>query len=239
MLRNGDELNYGFLPPANYNVDHIPVGFLIDTSGSMLPRIKEVCAEMNRLIYELSQDSITSKMIDTAIMGFNDSTYLFQDWRPVTEVNTIDLEAGGGTELGPALIEMVKLIQGRGHEYEDRNIVIRVPCLVLITDGYGGDVEEAARLIRKRTDERKLQLWTFCVGDYDKKTVARLTDGVRVYELKNENSTDFSEFFQGVIGSVLKVVSRSHSGEAVTWKNPVTDENSTLKVPNLDNWLIN
>lgn len=241
MLRNND-LNYGEMMPENYNEDEIIVHFLIDTSASMTPYIDLVCRQLNRVVEELKNDSMASKMVETAITTFNDTPYLYQDYRPVTQVNSVNFTAGGGTELNKALIETVNLVKQRGHRLvDDEGISIRTPFIFLITDGYGGDVTEAARLIKERTDDKKLQLWTLGVGEYDKATVAALhPDGKRWYEMKDtaDVRTAYEEFFQKVVTASVKAVSHSRPGERTEFDNPIKHDNSTLKA-GVDGWLEN
>lgn len=87
-----------------------------------------------------------------------------------------------------------------------------MPYLILITDGYGGDVTEIAEVIKQRTAEHKMKLWVLAVKGYDEKTVAQLTDGKRVFELVNEDGYDLTEFFDYMAVSV-KVVSTSAPGQ--------------------------
>ena len=241
MLRNNDS-NYGEMMPENYNEDEIMVHFLVDNSGSMIPYIDWVSRQINQVVEELRNDSMASKMVEIAITTFNDEPYLYQDYRPVTQVNHVNLTAGGGTEIGKALFETVEHIKHRGHRLvDDEGISIRTPFIFLITDGYGGDVTEAARLIKERTDGRKLQLWTLGVGKYDKETVALLhPDGTRWYEMKDtaDVKTAYAEFFQKVVTASVKAVSHSRPGDRAEFDNPIKHENSTLKA-GAEGWLMN
>lgn len=241
MLRNSDS-NYGEMMPENYNEDEIMVHFLIDNSGSMTPYMDLISRQLNLMIEELVNDSMASKMVEVAITTFNDKPFLYQDYRPVTQVNKINLTAGGGTELGKALIETVDLVKKRGHKLVDEEgISIRTPFIFLITDGYGGDVTEAARIVSDRTNDKKLQLWTLGVGEYDKATIAALhPDGARWYDMKDSADvrTAYSEFFQKVVTASVKAVSHSSPGVAAKFDNPINDVNSTLKA-GVEGWLMN
>ena len=240
MLRNGDQLNYGALPPRSFNEDHIPIIFVIDRSGSMTHDMPRVCAEINRLRDELAADSKTSKMVETAIVTFNDDVELYQDFRPVCEMKNVNITAEGGTELQKGLMEAINVLRQRGHEYHECGIPVRIPFVVLVTDGYGGDVSEVAELIKQRTNDKKMMLWTMCVPGYDGETVARLSGGKRVFETKEGIETDYKEFFQDVIGASVKAVSGSVPGENPGWKNPLNNPESNLTMPQFeDDWLMN
>ena len=106
----------------------------------------------------------------------------------------------------------------------------------MITDGYGGDVTEIARIIKQRTADKKMQLWVLAVKGYDKETVAKLTDGKRVFELVDEAGYDFTDFFDFMAISI-KAVSTSSPDQRIHVDNPLEKEDTNLKVPDLDDWL--
>ena len=112
-----------------------------------------------------------------------------------------------------------------------------MPYLILITDGYGGDITEIAEVIKKRTDDRKMKLWVLAVKGYDKATVAKLTDGKRVFELVDENGFDFSEFFDFMAVSVKAVSTSAPGQDTVSVKHNIGRDGSTCRVPDLDAWL--
>ena len=244
MLRNNDFMNYGEMPPENYNQDEIMVLFLIDNSGSMAPHMSIVNEEINKVAAELKENNMAAKMVEVAVMAFNDDTYLYQDFRPVTQMNRVNLTAGGGTELDKALTDAINLVRERGNKLEDEGLTVRIPFIFLVSDCYGGDVTSAARLVKERTDEHKLQLWTLGVGDYDKPTMATLhPDGMRLLEMKVENENDvrsaYKEFFEKVVTASVKAVSQKGAGEQTSFDNPLKNPNTKLKVPDVDAWLKN
>ena len=232
--------DYEAMPPKSINEPHQPVLLLCDTSDSMtgVP-IRNLVASVNRFAADITRTQDVGELVDVSVVGFNDKPYLVQDWRPANEMQPLELQAGGMTNLSAALEFSIAKLKERGHLYHKTGIDVKMPYLILITDGYGGDVTEVAKIIKQRTEERKMQLWILAVKGYDEKTVAVLSEGKRVFELVYEDGYDFSEFFNFMTVSI-KAVSQSAPGERIKVSdedNPLKKEDSNLKVPDLNSWL--
>jgi uncharacterized protein YegL len=229
--------DYSALPPETVNVPHMPVVLLLDVSGSMdgAP-IQSVNLSVNRFASDVCRDPKAASAVDVTVIAFSDSYQIVQDWRPITEMKPVNLVANGGTNLSTALETAISRLRTQTHLYDEMGIEVRMPYIILLTDGYGGDVSEIAKVIKKRTQDKKMKLWVLAVKGYDKATVAELTDGVRVFELADEAGYDFSEFFNLMAVSV-KAVSTSSPDQKIHIKNPIEDGKSNLKVPDLDAWL--
>ncbi|MBR6874127.1 MAG: VWA domain-containing protein [Ruminococcus sp.] len=239
MNTYNDFNNYNFndYELESVNEAHMPVLILADTSGSMSGTpIINLNKAINRFSADVCRDPRAASQVDVAVMGFNHATNVQQDWRPVNKLDPVSFNAGGGTNLGDALEKGVEMLRKQGHRYANEGIETRMPYMILISDGYGGDVSRAAELIRKRTDERKMRLWVLAVKGYDKATIAQLTDGKRVFELRDEDGFDFTEFFDFMAASV-KAVSTSSPDQQVHIDTKIGTEGSNCKVPDLDAWL--
>ncbi|WP_304263457.1 VWA domain-containing protein [Kallipyga massiliensis] len=233
--------NYNFndydLPPENVNMQHMPVAILCDVSGSMsgIP-IQNVNLSVNRFASDVCKDPKASRLVDVAVLSFNEEAKVEQGFRPITELESVDFRAGGGTNITAGLDLAIKKIRERCRLYSENGIEIKMPYIILITDGYGGDVSEIAELVKQRTADKKMQLWILAVKGYDKETVAKLTEGKRVFELVDEAGYDFSEFFDFMAVSI-KAVSTSSPDQRIHVDNPLKNEETNLKVPDLDDWL--
>ena len=161
---------------------------------------------------------------------------MVQGFRPITELQPVQFTAGGGTNIPAALDMAINKIRERCNLYAENGIEIKMPYIILITDGYGGDVTEIARIIKQRTADKKMQLWVLAIKGYDKETVAKLTDGKRVFELVDEAGYDFTDFFDFMAISI-KAVSTSSPDQRIHVDNPLEKEDTNLKVPDLDDWL--
>lgn len=241
MNRNFNFNDYDAIPPKSINKPHMPVVLLCDISGSMagMP-IKNLNASINRFSADICRDPKAADMVDVMVIGFNEKPHIEQDWRPIADMRSVMFEAGGGTNLSSALELAVHKLRERGHLYVDEiGIDVRGPSIILITDGYGGDVSAISEIIRKRVADKKMILWTLAVKGYDAPTIAKLSDGKRVFELVDENGYDFTEFFQ-FAAEFVKAVSTSAPGQRIhipDSKNPLKKENSNLQVPDLDDWV--
>ena len=230
--------DYEEVAPENINESHMPVLIAGDISGSMagLP-IQNVNKSINRFASDVCKDPKAAGRVDVAVIGFNDAPRIEQNWRPITEMNQVNFVAGGGTNISAALEKGVEMLRERGHLYEDVGIEVKMPYLILITDGYGGDVTEIAKVTKQRTADRKMKLWLLAGKGYDKESVAQLTDGMRVFELVNEDGYDFSEFFDFMAVSVKAVSTSAPGQDTVSVKSNIGREGSTCRVPDLDAWL--
>ena len=136
------------IPPTHVNMPHMPVIILCDVSGSMggTP-IQNVNLSVNRFAADVCKDPKAAGLVDVAVMSFNEAPHIEQEFRPITELQPVQFSAGGGTDISSALEMAVQKLRERGHLYEDNGIEVKMPYIILITDGYGGDVTEIAKTI--------------------------------------------------------------------------------------------
>ena len=231
--------NYNFndYPPENVNMQHMPVAIVCDTSGSMSGTpIQNVNLSVNRFTEDVCKDPKAAGLVDVAVISFNHEPTVVQGFRPITELQPVQFSAGGGTNISAALEMAINKIRERCHLYEENGIEIKMPYIILITDGYGGDVTEISRIIKQRTADKKMQLWVLAVKGYDKETIAKLTDGKRVFELVNEDGYDLTDIFD-LMAITFKTFFTCPPHQHIHVDNPLEKENTNLKVPNLDDWL--
>lgn len=230
--------DYDVIEPENINEPHMPIIIAADISGSMSGApISNLNKSINRFAKDVCKDPRASSQVDVAVLGFNHTTVLKQNWRPVSQMEEVSFTAGGGTNISAALNEGIKMLREHCHMYEDEGIELKMPYMILITDGYGGDVTQVAELIKKRTEDRKMKLWVLAVKGYDRETVAKLTDGKRVFELVDENGFDFSEFFDFMAVSVKAVSTSAPGVDTVHIESNIGRKGSSCRVPDLDKWL--
>ena len=239
-MTNHNYDGYEEVAPENINEPHMPVLIAGDISSSMagIP-IQNVNKSINRFANDVCKDPKAARCVDVAVIGFNDTPYIEQNWRPITEMSSVDFQAGGGTNISAALEKGIHMLRERGHLYEDLGMDVKMPYLILITDGYGGDVTNIANIIKQRTADRKMKLWVLAVKGYDKKSVAQLTDGKRVFELVDEDGYDFTEFFDFMAVSVKAVSTSAPGQDTVSVKSNIGRKGSNCRVPDLEGWLNN
>lgn len=230
--------DYGALVPRNMNEMLMQVLIAGDISGSMYRFIDSVNACINRFKSDVCKDPKAARSVETAVIAFNDNVKVVQDWRPITEMEPVELKAGGGTDMKAALEKSLEMIIDRNHLCSDNGIELKQSYMILVTDGKCEDITEIANKIKQRSADKKMKLWVLAVEGYDKKTIATLTDGVRVFELADKESIDYSEFFDFMAVSV-KAVSTSAPDAKVHVRHKIGDvsQGSTMKCPDLDKWL--
>ena len=141
--------------------------------------------------------------------------------------------------MSAALREAVDKLKERGHLYEENGIEVRMPYLIILTDGKGDNIDKIAEEIRERTNSKKMLPWFLGISGYDKETAAKITEGKRVFELVDEKGYDFTDFFR-VMEVSIKAVSTSAPGAKPVIKeeeNPLNQEGCGVKVVNIDDWL--
>lgn len=240
-MTNHFNFNDGPLPPSNECEPHMPVGILIDNSGSLAYQnaIRNIEKAVNRFADDICKDPKAAERVDICVMTFNDTAQVVQDWCPITEMKKVTLSAGGGTNMSAGLKMAVEKLKERGHLYEHMGITVRMPYLIILTDGMGDDIDVIAEEIRERARKKKMYTWFLGVAGYDKATAAKLTEGRRVFELTEEAGYDFTDFFH-VMEVSIKAVSTSAPGERPVIKeeeNPLNKEDCGVRVANIDDWL--
>lgn len=231
------------LPPKNMCEPHMPVLLLIDCSGSMYGKdgipIRSVEKSVNRFMADICKDPKAAERVDVCVIAFNDTPQIIQDWRPITEMGKVELTAGGGTNMSAALKLAVDKLSERCHLYEDNGIDVRMPYLIMLTDGMGDNIDQIAERIRRKTENKNMLPWFLGVPGYDKVTAGKITGGERIFELVQEKGYDFTGFFK-VMEVSIRVVSTSAPGEKPQIKdeeNPLMKEDCGVRVVKIDDWL--
>lgn len=225
------------IDPKRITEIHMLVLLLLDTSGSMNgAKIRHLQTSINRFKNDIMSNPKAADIIDVCVMGFNSEPYVIQEWRPVSEMNDVNLEADGNTNITAALEGAIEKLRERTDLAYEQGIEIRVPWVILFSDGYGGDVTEVSEVMRHRNDTNRCRLWFLGAEGYDKETAAKLTDGKRVFESTSPDGFDFTQFFDYMSES-LKQVSLSRLGERVHVDDFTERPDVSIRKANLDDWL--
>lgn len=192
-------------PIAAPNQPHLACVLLLDTSGSMAGEaIKSLNAAINRFKENISQDEIAKKTIDVAIIEFNDTARVVQNFTPISSMEPVKLTAEGLTAMGAGINLAIDKVKERNRFYSSLGTPCFKPWIFLITDGVPTDsIEEAVVRIREEESKGtygKLKFFALGVGDYDKDTLFRLTN--RVLEL---NDYDFIGIFNWMSESMVAI----------------------------------
>ena len=209
-----EQENFGAPKIAAPNEAHLACVLLLDTSGSMYGEpIESLNKALREFKQKVSMDEMAKKRVDIAIVEFNSSARLVQDFTPISQMEPITLEADGVTAMGEGINLAIDIIKERNRFYNSLGTPVFKPWIFMITDGLPtDDISEAARRIAEEESKGsggKLKFFALGVSDYDKDTLFKLTK--RVMELSD---TDFAGIFDWMSESMV-AISVSRVGEEV------------------------
>ena len=143
---------------VNASEPHMACLLLLDTSGSMAGEpIEELNSALNKFKLEVCEDKTTRDVLDIAIVEFNSTTNIVQDFTPVEYMKPVRLEARGGTDMAPAIETAINMVNERSRFYRRSGTEPYKPWIILITDGYPtSDITGVAAVIKQMEDDGKL-----------------------------------------------------------------------------------
>ena len=193
----------------NASEPHMALVFVLDISYSMDgPAIDQLNQGMNRFKAEVCQDKQTRDILDVAVVWFNDSHGVLQDFLPIEYMEHIHLEADGSTKFTAPIREALKMVDERSRFYRYSGSEPYKPWIILVTDGEPLDnIDAVANEIKIAQDEGRVRFIALGCGNYNPAALKKLTDVVFRLE-----GTDFSAFFNWVAKS-MRSVSTTAPGE--------------------------
>lgn len=193
----------------NANEAHMACLLLLDTSGSMAgTAISELNSGLNRFKTEVCEDKTARDVLDIAIVEFNTNFNVIQDFVPIEYMQPVNLYANGGTNMAPAIEKAITMVDERSRFYRRTGSNPYKPWIVMVSDGFGGDISGVAEKIKTMEKDEKLNFFSLGVEGYDPKTLHELS-GKKVMKL---TGYDFASFFNWINKS-MRSVSRSSPGE--------------------------
>lgn len=208
---------------VNASEPHMALLFLVDTSGSMgaqmqdgetgdvVVPIVELNDALNRFKAGVCKDSQTKDILDVAIVEFNETYKVVQEFTPVEYLKPVELIASGRTYMKEALEVSINMVNERSRFYRRAGTEPYKPWIVLISDGAPFDsIDEMAAKINDMVSQEKLAFWSLSIPGADKEVLHKLS-GKRVLNLKDY---DFEGFLDWAHKS-MRAVSASAPGEKV------------------------
>lgn len=171
---------------AALNEPHLACVLLLDTSSSMSgPPIDSLNKAIKDFKEKTSLDELARKRVDVAIIEFNDTARVVQEFTPLPELQPVTLSAGGCTAMGEGINLAIDKVKERNRFYASMGTPCFKPWIFMITDGEPTDDISAARQ-RIREEESKsthgkLKFWALGVPrsdgipEYRKETLQSLT----------------------------------------------------------------
>lgn len=124
-------------------------------------------------------DELAQKRVDIAIIEFNDTARVVQDFTPLPQLQPVTLSAAGCTAMGEGINLAIDKVKERNGFYASMGTPCFKPWIFMITDGAPTDDISAAR--QRILDEEnkgsygKLKFWAVGVPGYSKETLQSLT----------------------------------------------------------------
>lgn len=201
---------------------HMACVLLLDTSGSMSGNpIESLNQAIRNFKEQTSLDETAKKRVDVAIIEFNDTARVVQEFTPISQMQPITLSASGLTAMGEGINLAIDKVKERNRFYDEMGTPCFKPWIFMITDGAPTDDISAAK--QRILDEEskgshgKLKFWALGVNGYSKEVLTSLTK--RCIAL---DGADFSGIFNWLAESMV-TISVSRVGENPTLTNLPSD----------------
>jgi uncharacterized protein YegL len=222
-----------FYPPTIINASepHMALVFLLDTSKSMSGKpIYDLNEGLKRFKTEVCKDKQTRDILDVAIIEFNSTHRVVQEFVPVEYMETVNFETAGTTVMSTPIEVALNMVDRRSKFYNSPGVgtVPYKPWIFIITDGYpdsDDDITAVTQRIKNMEAKGKVSFRSLGVSGCDFEILHKLS-GPKVLELEG---TDFTSFFDWVRKS-MRSVSESSPGEkpkAIDVEGNVTVHRST------------
>jgi uncharacterized protein YegL len=188
-----------------------PCVLLLDTSGSMHgAAITALNEGLRAFQQDLAKDALASLRVEVAIVTFDSSVTVAQDWVTADRFQPPSLPARGATHMGAAIHKALDMLGERKASYRANGVAYYRPWVFLITDGEPqGEsaevVERAAQRIREEEQSRRLAF--FAVG-VERANMTRLAEIVTVRPPIKLQGLKFTDLFLWLSASMQRV---SHS----------------------------
>ena len=173
-------------------------------------------------------DEMAMKRVDVAIITFDDKPELVMPFTPISQMQPVNLTAGGLTAMGAGINMAIDQVKERNRFYASLGTPCFKPWIFMITDGSPtDDISTAVQRIQEEESKGthgKLKFFALGVSNYNKQVLFQLTK--RVMELED---TDFSGIFDWMSESMC-AISVSRVGENV----PLNDLPENARVVPID-----
>jgi uncharacterized protein YegL len=189
-----------------------PCVLLLDTSGSMSgPAIDALNMGLQTFRTDLGKDELASKRVEVAVVEFNSSVNVVQDFIQAKEFNPPTLSTTGSTAMGSGLLKALELVKERRKKYKTNGVTAFKPWIFMITDGGPTDsVVEATTKIQEGEKNGDFVCFAVGVQGADMNALRQIV----VREPKLLDGLNFGELFEWLSDS-LKSVSNSSPGDMV------------------------
>ena len=173
------------------NEPHLACILLLDTSGSMSDCIGNLNKAVSDFKMQVCKDETSKNRVDVAVVEFNSDVRVVQDFVPISELQPINLVAGGYTAMGMGIQKAIDLVKERNRFYNNLGTPCFKPWIFMITDGMpegepASAIEQAKiRILEEEGKGKhgKLKFFAVAVDNANRDILMTLTD--RVIELRD------------------------------------------------------
>jgi uncharacterized protein YegL len=138
---------------------------ILDTSGSMAgDKIRELNAGLTAFRDDLVADDNARRQVEIAIVEFNSTTRVVQEFVGAEHFQPPTLIASGGTRLADGVHQALDLLRKRKKLYDENDVPCYRPWAFLITDGEVSDADAMNVAERIRDDLNHKRVVFFVVG---------------------------------------------------------------------------
>lgn len=179
---------------------HLPLLFLVDTSGSMHGEpIKRLESGIIRLSELLSRSDF-AEVIDLAVVSFSDHAELIRPFSPTNVRCEIALSAYGPTALGKGIQTALQRAHERRRKYMHYGVPYYKPRIILITDcNFVENMLALQNMIKELTEQDKISLFAIGLPGCDNNILQGLTERVI-----NVDDYDLDELFSFIGNCFIK-----------------------------------
>jgi len=196
-----------------------PCILLLDVSGSMGGAPINALNDGLRIFRdELNKDDLAKKRVEVAIVTFESTVKVVQDFVTADQFQPPTLEVGGATYMGAGIDKALDILQARKASYKANAINYYRPWIFMITDGEPSDNEVVNRAAQRIRDEEARKKVAFFAVGVEGVNMTRLSQIVVRPPMKL-TGLNFQEMFQWLSAS-MSGVSHSQLDEQVPLQKP-------------------
>lgn len=196
----------------NYlSIPHIPIIFLVDTSGSMMSSSKNhPIEEVNKFLANFKDIVYPYRdSIDISVISFNYTAQIEQDWEPLCDFVPCSLSAGGTTVTGQAIEMALDQWRKRRRFYQELGVRCYCPSIFMITDGMAtDDVDRVYERLSEEKERRKLQLWSLGIEGCDEEQLKKISD--KTFRIDDE-SVSVQDALSWIVNTRISLLTDTHA----------------------------
>ena len=166
------------------NEQHLACVLLLDTSGSMNEKgsmdvspIDSLNKAINDFKELTAKDELAQKRVDIAVIEFNTTARIIQDFTPLPQFHPINLTASGLTAMGEGINLAIDKVKERNKFYHSIGTPCFRPWIFMITDGAAtDDLSIARQRIIDEENKKRLKFWAIGVPGFNVTELKSLTE---------------------------------------------------------------